>query len=71
MSLPDAKASGTTPNPVSIPAHKSLTISFTFTPAQVQQERKSHMPIATVVEHNTAPVRYDNKISEILPTHGN
>ena len=73
MTLPDATGdpSATTPSPVSIPAHKSLTISFTFTPAQVQQELKSNNQIATVVEHNTAPVAYDNKISEILPTHGN
>jgi Cysteine-rich secretory protein family len=71
MTLPDAKASATTPSPVSIPAHKSLTISFTFTPAQVQQELKSKIPIATVVEHNTAPVAYDNKISELLPAPTN
>lgn len=70
MTLPDANAHATTPSPVSIPAHRSLTISFTFTAAQVQQELKSHNPIATVVEHNTAPVQYDNKISEVLPTHG-
>ena len=67
MTLPDANATATTPSPVAIPAGKSLTIPFTFTPAQVQQELNSHMPIATVVEHNTAPVAYDNKISELLP----
>jgi hypothetical protein len=67
MTLPDAKASATTPAPVTIPAHKSLTLSFTFTPAQVQQELNSHEPIATVVEHNTAPIGYENKISEVLP----
>ncbi len=68
MTLPDAdKATVTAPSPVTIPAGKSLTISFTFTSAQVQQELKSHMPIATVVEHNTAPVQYDNTISELLP----
>jgi hypothetical protein len=67
MTLPDAKASATTPSPVTIPAHKSLTLSFTFTPAQVQQELKGHLPIATLVEHNTAPLGYENKISEALP----
>ena len=25
------------------------------------------MPIATVVEHNSAPVQYDDKVSELLP----
>ena len=66
MTLPDAgKATSTTPSPVTIPAGRSLTIPFT--PAQVQQELTSQMPIATVVEHNTAPVQYDNKISELLP----
>jgi uncharacterized protein YkwD len=67
MTLPDAKATATTTSPVTIPAGKSQTISFTFMPTQVQQELSSNMPIATVVEHNTAPVQYDNKISEILP----
>ena len=67
MTLPDATASATTPSPVTIPAHKSLTISFTFTPAQVQQERAGNLPIATLVEHNTAPLGYANKISEVLP----
>jgi hypothetical protein len=67
MTLPDAgKATSTTPSPVTIPAGRSLTIPFTFTPAQVQQELTSQMPIATVVEHNTAPVQYDTKISELL-----
>jgi hypothetical protein len=67
MTLPGAKASATTPSPVTIPAHKSLTISFTFTPAQVEQERSSNLPIATLVEHNTAPLGYANTISEVLP----
>jgi hypothetical protein len=66
MTLPDAKATATTPSPVSIPAGKSRVISFTFTPAQVQQEIQSENPIATIVEHNTAPVQYDFKISETL-----
>jgi Cysteine-rich secretory protein family len=70
MTLPDAKASATTPSAVTIPAHKALTISFTFTPAQVQQEQGSKLPIATLVEHNTAPLAYENKISEILPRSG-
>ena len=39
MTLPDTgKATSTTPGPMTIPAGKSLTILFTFTPAQVQQE---------------------------------
>ena len=68
MTLPDAgKATSTTPGPMTIPAGKSLTILFTFTPAQVQQELKSQMPIATAVEHHTASVQCDNKISELLP----
>jgi hypothetical protein len=25
------------------------------------------VPIATLVEHNTAPLGYENKISEVLP----
>jgi hypothetical protein len=70
MTLPDAKVSATTPSPVTIPAHKALTISVTFTPAQVHQELSSTMPIATLDEHNTAPLAYANRISEILPTSG-
>jgi hypothetical protein len=67
MTLPDAKASETTPSPVTIPAGKSQTILFTFTPAQVQQEQKSANAVAVVVEHITAPVSYDDKIVEFLP----
>lgn len=71
MTLPDAgKASATTPSPVTIPAGGSATISFTFTAARVQQELASNNPIATVVEHNTAPVAYESKISESLPAPG-
>ena len=69
MTLPDAgKVSATTPSPVTIPAGKSVTISFTFTPAQVQQELTSNSALATLVERNTAPVQYENTISEILPS---
>ena len=71
MTLPDAKASATTPSPVTIPAGRSLVISFTFTPAQVQQEQKSANSVAVVVEHNIAPVSYDTKLVELLPTLGN
>lgn len=68
MTVPDAGTTrSTTRGPVTIPAGRSLTIPFTFTPAQVQQELNSQMPIATVVEHNSAPVQYDDKVSELLP----
>lgn len=67
VTLPDAKATATTPGPVTIPAGRSLVISFTFTPAQVQEERSSANSVAVVVEHNTAPVTYDNKVIEFLP----
>jgi hypothetical protein len=67
MTLPEAgDATATTPSPVTIPAGETITIPFTFTPAQVQQELKSTNPIATVVEHNSAPVQYETKISAVL-----
>ena len=64
--LPDAKASVTTPSPVTIPAGRSVTIPFTFTPAQVQQELKISMPLLSVDEHVTAPVQWENKIAVVL-----
>jgi hypothetical protein len=64
--LPDAKASVTTPSPVTIPAGKSATIPFAFTPAQVQQELKRSMPLVSVAEHITAPVQWENKIAVVL-----
>jgi hypothetical protein len=50
--------------PHNIPAGRSVT--FTFTPAQVQQELKAAMPIASVDEHITAPVQWENKIAVVL-----
>jgi hypothetical protein len=41
-------------------------VTFTFTPAQVQQELKAAMPIASVDEHITAPVQWENKIAVVL-----
>jgi hypothetical protein len=64
--LPDAKSSVTTPSPVTIPAGKSATIPFAFTPAQVQQELKSSMPLVPVAVHITAPVQWENKIAVVL-----
>ena len=66
MTLPHAKVSATTPSPVTIPAGKSQLITFTFSPAQVQQEQKRSDGVAVVVEHITAPVTYADKITEFL-----
>ena len=67
--LPDAKASITTPSPVTIPAGKSMTIPFVFTPAQVQQELRASMPLVSVAEHITAPVQWQNTIAVVLSAH--
>ena len=67
--LPDAKASVTTSGPVTIPAGKSATIPFAFTPAQMQQELKASMPLVSVAEDITAPVRWENKITVVLNAH--
>jgi uncharacterized protein YkwD len=68
MTLPDVKATVTTPGPVTISAGRSQLITFTFTPAQVQQEEQRANPVADVVEHITAPVIYEAKTSEFLPS---
>jgi uncharacterized protein YkwD len=66
--LPDAgKVTVATASPVTIPAGKSASIPFAFTPAQVTQELKSRFPIVSVDEHITAPVQYDNTIAVVLP----
>lgn len=68
MTLPHVKATATTSGPVTIPAGRSQLITFTFTPDQVRQEEQSANPLADVAEHITAPVTYDAKTSEFLPS---
>jgi hypothetical protein len=62
----DANATATTPSPVSIPAHKTATVAFTFTPAQLEQEEKS-TAVCDVQLHITAPIVYDDKTEMFLP----
>jgi uncharacterized protein YkwD len=63
LHLPDAHASASTAGTVTIAAHKSAPLTFTFTPAQVQAELAAKSPNVALAMTITEPAQYTSTIT--------
>jgi uncharacterized protein YkwD len=63
LSLPDAHAKSRTPAAVTIPAHRTQTLTFTFTAAQVAAELAATEPNVSLSLTVTAPAEYTTTIT--------
>ena len=63
LSLPDAHAKSTTPAPVTIPARRTMTLTFPFSAAQIRSELSAKNPNVRLSLTVTAPAQYTTTIT--------